>query len=109
METRHHQKEKPAVIRTPVYRLRIFVSSTLKELAEEREATRRAILNIRRMPVMFESGARHYRSGDLVESLCGRRSAFHARGVGSCTAGITKSMTWGIDSRFTLWDEKDSI
>jgi len=33
------------VIRTPDYHLRVFVSSTLKELAEERKAVRWAILS----------------------------------------------------------------
>jgi len=37
------EKDKPVVIRTPDHRLRVFVSSTLKELAEERETARQAI------------------------------------------------------------------
>ena len=47
-------------IRTPDQRLRVFVSSTLKELAEERLAVRRAIETLRLTPVMFELGARPY-------------------------------------------------
>ena len=45
-------------IRTPDQRLRIFVSSTLQELAEERQAVREAIEGLRLAPVMFELGAR---------------------------------------------------
>jgi predicted ATPase len=45
-------------IRTPDQRLRVFVSSTLDELAAEREAARAAIEQLRLAPVMFESGAR---------------------------------------------------
>jgi Domain of unknown function (DUF4062) len=45
-------------IRTPDQRLRVFVSSTLGELADERRAVRRAISSLRLTPVMFESGAR---------------------------------------------------
>jgi hypothetical protein len=45
-------------IRTPDQRLRIFVSSTLAELAEERRAVREAIEGLRLTPVMFELGAR---------------------------------------------------
>src|SRR6202012_5313494 len=45
-------------IRTPDQRLRVFVSSTLEELAAERAAARAAIEQLRMAPVMFESGAR---------------------------------------------------
>ncbi|HSL24951.1 MAG TPA: DUF4062 domain-containing protein, partial [Acidimicrobiia bacterium] len=45
-------------IRTPDQRLRVFVSSTLGELAPEREAARTAINTLRLTPVMFELGAR---------------------------------------------------
>jgi predicted ATPase len=46
-----------AAIRTPDQRLRVFVSSTLEELAAERAAARAAIEELRLAPVMFESGA----------------------------------------------------
>lgn len=45
-------------IRTPDQRLRVFVSSTLGELAAERAAAREAIERLRLTPVMFELGAR---------------------------------------------------
>ena len=45
-------------IRTPDQRVRVFVSSTLQELAEERRAVRAAIESMRMTPVMFEQGAR---------------------------------------------------
>jgi Domain of unknown function (DUF4062) len=48
------------VIRTPDRRLRVFVSSTLGELAGERRAVARAISALRLTPVMFEVGARAY-------------------------------------------------
>jgi hypothetical protein len=47
-----------ARIRTPDQRLRVFVSSTLGELAEERQAVSRAVAALRMTPVMFELGAR---------------------------------------------------
>src|SRR5688500_6605318 len=50
-------RERPA-IRTPDQRLRVFVSSTLDELAEERAAVRAAIERLKLQPVMFELGAR---------------------------------------------------
>ncbi|MEV0721087.1 DUF4062 domain-containing protein, partial [Asanoa sp. NPDC050611] len=45
-------------ILTPDQRARVFVSSTLDELAAERAAVRDAIANLRLVPVMFEHGAR---------------------------------------------------
>src|SRR5215475_2160414 len=46
------------LIRTPDQRLRVFVSSTLRELAAERQAVRDAVTRLRLVPVMFELGAR---------------------------------------------------
>jgi Domain of unknown function (DUF4062)/Adenylate and Guanylate cyclase catalytic domain len=48
----------PGVILTPDQRIRVFISSTLEELASERVAARRAIQRLRLMPVWYESGAR---------------------------------------------------
>ena len=47
----------PTPIRTPDQRLRVFVSSTLQELAPERAAARAAIAQVRLTPVLFELGA----------------------------------------------------
>jgi Domain of unknown function (DUF4062) len=52
------QGPQQAVIRTPDRRLRVFASSTLGELAEERRAVSRAVSALRLTPVMFEAGAR---------------------------------------------------
>lgn len=60
--------EKQKAIRTPDQRLRVFVSSTLKELAEERVAVRWAITRLRLHPVMFELGARPYAARDLYRA-----------------------------------------
>jgi predicted ATPase len=49
---------EPDVIRTPDQRVRVFVSSTLSELAAERQAVRDAVTRLRLVPVMFELGAR---------------------------------------------------
>jgi predicted ATPase/class 3 adenylate cyclase len=45
-------------ILTPDQRVRVFISSTLQELAEERTAARRAIRRLHLAPVWYESGAR---------------------------------------------------
>jgi predicted ATPase len=52
-------------IRTPDQRLRIFVSSTMKELAGARVAARTAIEELRLIPVLFELGARPYPPREL--------------------------------------------
>src|SRR6266496_937515 len=46
------------VILTPDQRVRVFISSTLGELAEERAAALRAIARLHLVPVWYESGAR---------------------------------------------------
>jgi predicted ATPase/class 3 adenylate cyclase len=50
--------DRAAVILTPDQRVRVFISSTLEELAEERAAVRRAIQRLHLVPVWYESGAR---------------------------------------------------
>jgi len=56
------------MIRTPDQRLRVFVSSTLHELAAERAAARRAIERLRLTPVLFELGARPHAAADLYRA-----------------------------------------
>jgi predicted ATPase/class 3 adenylate cyclase len=51
-------QDRSAVILTPDQRVRVFISSTLEELAEERAAARRAIRRLHLVPVWYESGAR---------------------------------------------------
>jgi predicted ATPase len=46
------------MIHTPDQRVRVFVSSTMQELAAERRAVQEAIESLRLTPVMFELGAR---------------------------------------------------
>jgi predicted ATPase/class 3 adenylate cyclase len=50
--------EPATVILTPDQRVRVFISSTMGELAEERVAARRAIRRLHLVPVWYESGAR---------------------------------------------------
>jgi hypothetical protein len=52
-------------IRTPDQRVRVFVSSTLDELAAERAAAIEAITQLRLTPVLFELGARPYPPREL--------------------------------------------
>jgi len=63
-------------IRTPDQRLRIFVSSTLVELAGERAAVREAVESLRLAPVMFELGARPYPPRDLYRAYLAQSDVF---------------------------------
>ena len=66
---------RPA-IRTPDQRIRVFVSSTLHELADERAAARSAIERMRLAPVMFELGARPHPPRDLYRSYLEQSDIF---------------------------------
>ncbi|MGY1694650.1 DUF4062 domain-containing protein [Geodermatophilus sp. SYSU D00814] len=52
-------------IRTPDQRLRVFISSTMQELADERVAVRGAVERLRLTPVLFELGARPHPPREL--------------------------------------------
>jgi predicted ATPase len=63
-------------IRTPDQRLRVFVSSTLGELAEERTAVRTAVEQLRLTPIMFELGARPHPPQALYRSYLEQSDVF---------------------------------
>jgi predicted ATPase len=64
------------VIRTLDQRVRVFVSSTLDELAPERVAAREAISQLRLTPVLFESGARPYPPRELYRAYLAQSDIF---------------------------------
>ena len=64
------------IIRTPDQRLRVFVSSTLQELAEERAAVREAITRLRLSPVMLEIGTRQHPPQDLYRAYLDQSHIF---------------------------------
>ena len=70
------EQEGNAVIRTPDQRLRVFVSSTLAELAEERAAVARAISALRLTPVLFELGARPHPPRELYRAYLAQSDIF---------------------------------
>ena len=57
-------------------RVRVFVSSTLLELAPERQAARAAITRLRLTPVMFELGARPHPPRELYLSYLAQSDVF---------------------------------
>ena len=71
-------EEQPGnvAIRTPDQRLRVFVSSTLAELAEERAAVARAITALRLTPVLFELGARPHPPRELYRAYLAQSDIF---------------------------------
>lgn len=73
MRTDH---DSASSIRTPDQRLRVFVSSTLAELAPERAAVARAIAALRLTPVMFELGARPYPPRELYRAYLAQSDVF---------------------------------
>src|SRR5687768_9450631 len=68
--------EGHTAIRTPDQRLRVFVSSTLAELADERAAVARAITSLRLTPVMFELGARPHPPQELYRAYLAQSDIF---------------------------------
>jgi predicted ATPase len=63
-------------IRTPDQKLRVFLSSTLKELGAERVSARAAIEHLHLAPVMFELGARPHPPRDLYRAYLDQSEIF---------------------------------
>ena len=63
-------------IRTPDQRLRVFISSSLKEVADERKAARAAVEALHLTPVMFELGARPHPPRDLYRAYLKQSDIF---------------------------------
>src|SRR5690348_3329711 len=64
------------VILTPDQRVRVFISSTLGELAEERLAARRAVRRLHLVPVWYESGARPHPPRSMYRSYLAQSQVF---------------------------------
>lgn len=64
------------MIVTPDQRVRVFVSSTLEELAAERGAARAAIEALRLIPVLFEHGARPHPPRNVYRSYLEQSDIF---------------------------------
>jgi predicted ATPase len=65
-----------SLILTPDQRLRVFVSSTLGELALERGSVRDGIAHLRLAPVMFELGARPHPPRELYRAYLDQSHVF---------------------------------
>lgn len=96
------QPDRRWIIRTPDQRLRVFVSSTLEELAAERAAARQAIERLRLTPVMFELGARPHPPRDLYRAYLGQSHVFlaiYGRQYGWVAPGATVS---GVEDEYRM-------
>ena len=96
-------------ILTPDRRLRVFVSSTLRELALERAEVREAIASLRLAPVLFEQGARPHAPRDLYSAYVGRSDVFvgiYWQSYGWVAPGAAIS---GIEDEFELGREKPML
>jgi len=92
------------MIRTPDQRLRVFVSSTLGELAEERRAVSRAISALRLTPVLFELGARPHPPREVYRAYLAQSDVFiglYWQRYGQAAPGIQVS---GLEEEFDLSD-----
>src|SRR3970040_2602769 len=97
------------VIRTPDQRLRVFVSSTLQELADERAAARDAIARLRLAPVMFELGARPHPPRDLSRASLDQSHIFvgiYWQRYGWVAPGETIS---GLEDEYGLSGDKPKL
>lgn len=96
-------KQRP-LIRTPDQRLRVFISSTLKELADERVAARASVEGLQMIPVMFELGARPHPPKDLYQAYLKQSDIFvgiYWQSYGWIAEGETIS---GIEDEYRLSD-----
>jgi predicted ATPase len=94
--------QEETVIQTPDRRLRVFVSSTLGELAAERRAVARAITALRLTPVMFEAGARPHPPRELYQAYLAQSDVFvgiYWQRYGQVNAGMEVS---GLEEEFLL-------
>jgi predicted ATPase len=96
-------------IRTPDQRLRVFVSSTLDELAAERAAAKEAITQLRLTPVLFESGARPYPPRALYRAYLAQCDVFigiYWQRYGWVAPGMDVS---GLEDEYRLSGEKPRL
>ncbi|SNT49437.1 Predicted ATPase [Asanoa hainanensis] len=90
------------MILTPDQRLRVFVSSSMTELAAERAAVSAAVSRMRLVPVMFEQGARPHPPRDLYRAYLAQSQIFvgvYGESYGWTAPGADRS---GLADEFDL-------
>jgi predicted ATPase len=99
----------PALISTPDRRVRVFVSSTLQELAPERTAARDSITGLRLTPVMFELGARPHPPRELYRAYLAQSDVFvgiYWQRYGWVAPG---EQTSGLEDEYLLCGDKPKL
>jgi hypothetical protein len=90
------------LIHTPDQRLRVFVSSTLGELADERRSVSRAVSALRLTPVLFELGERPHPPRELYPAYLAQSDVFiglYWQAYGQVGPGMDIS---GLEDEFEL-------
>ena len=108
-DTSRRSRVARPTIRTPDQRVRVFVSSTLAELADERAAVRSAIEGLRLTPVMFESGARAHPPRELYRAYLEQSDVFvgiYARRYGWVAPGEQVS---GLEDEYLRSGERPKL
>ncbi len=98
-----------SLIRTPDQRLRVFVSSTMRELADERMAVKRAVTELHLAPVMFELGARPHPAVSLYRAYLDQSHIFigiYWQSYGWVAPGMEVS---GLEDEYALAGEKPRL
>lgn len=101
--------ESAPEITTPDRRVRVFVSSTLQELADERAAVRAAVARLRLTPVMFELGARPHPPRELYRAYLAQSDVFvgiYWRRCGWVAPGEPVS---GLEDEYLLSGERPKL
>jgi predicted ATPase len=96
-------------IRTPDQRLRVFISSTLGELAFERRAVRDAISALHLTPVFFEAGARPYPAREIYRAYLAQSDVFvgiYWQSYGALAPGMGIS---GLEDEYQLSSGKPRL
>jgi predicted ATPase len=94
--------ERARLIATPDQRLRVFISSTMVELAAERRAVREAVTRLRLIPVLFELGARAHPPRELYRAYLAQSDVFvgiYGEGYGWVAPGMEVS---GLEDEYDL-------
>lgn len=92
----------PSPISTPDRRLRVFVSSTLQELAQERRAVQSVVTQLRLTPVMFELGARPHPPRDLYRAYLAQSDVFVGVYAGSYGWVAPEEEVSGLEDEYRL-------
>jgi len=100
---------EPGVILTPDQRVRVFISSTLEELAAERAAARRAITRLHLVPVYYESGARPHPPRSMYRAYLAQSQVFvgiYWQRYGWVAPGMDIS---GLEDEYRLAEDKPML